>query len=148
MNIGEAFQEHILNELVGHVDHLLMVLRHNDRTEDLEAVTRKFYEVAHAKNHTNLNKMSFPVCRALVEIQANNEEVDQLLKEIDAGWKVEDGVYISRRFGFSSFDLVMEFDHHPDVQFGYGYCVVKYTTHDSGGLTIKDFQCAKRIDEL
>ena len=38
--------------------------------------------------------------------------------------------------------------HHPDIAFGWGYCAVSFTTHDSGGLTINDFICAQKLDRM
>ena len=38
--------------------------------------------------------------------------------------------------------------HHPDIAFGWGYCSVSFTTHDSGGLTINDFICAQKLDKM
>ena len=53
----EAFQEHILSELTQGVNELLMVLRHNNRSGDVDSVQRKFYEIAHAKNHSGLDRL-------------------------------------------------------------------------------------------
>lgn len=38
-------------------------------------------------------------------------------------------------------------NHHPDVAFGWGYLRITLTTHDAGGLTDKDRELARRIDE-
>ncbi len=37
-------------------------------------------------------------------------------------------------------------DHHPDLEVGYDYCRVRYTTHSIGGLSENDFICAAKID--
>jgi 4a-hydroxytetrahydrobiopterin dehydratase len=37
-------------------------------------------------------------------------------------------------------------DHHPDLEVGYNRCKVRYTTHDAGGLSERDLQCAARIE--
>lgn len=39
-------------------------------------------------------------------------------------------------------------NHHPDIQLGWGYCRVSFTTHDVDGLTELDFDCARRFDAL
>jgi 4a-hydroxytetrahydrobiopterin dehydratase len=39
-------------------------------------------------------------------------------------------------------------DHHPDLEVGYNYCNVRFSTHDAGGLTEKDFICAAKADAL
>ncbi len=38
--------------------------------------------------------------------------------------------------------------HHADIRFGWGYCEVRFTTHDAGGLTDADFDNAARFDQL
>jgi pterin-4a-carbinolamine dehydratase len=37
-------------------------------------------------------------------------------------------------------------DHHPDLEVGYGYCRVAFTTHAIKGLSENDFICAAKID--
>lgn len=39
-------------------------------------------------------------------------------------------------------------DHHPDLWVGYKQCVVRWSTHDVGGISKTDFECAARIDAL
>jgi 4a-hydroxytetrahydrobiopterin dehydratase len=39
-------------------------------------------------------------------------------------------------------------DHHPDLEVGYDYCRVKFTTHSIGGLSENDFICAAKLDRL
>ncbi len=38
--------------------------------------------------------------------------------------------------------------HHPDIELSYNTVRVKLTTHDASGLTKKDFELAKKIDNL
>lgn len=38
-------------------------------------------------------------------------------------------------------------NHHPDIEFGWGYVRIKLTTHDAGGVTAKDHQLAGMIEE-
>jgi 4a-hydroxytetrahydrobiopterin dehydratase len=44
--------------------------------------------------------------------------------------------------------IAIEIDHHPDVCFGYRSLLVRTITHDEGGITSKDFDCADRILKL
>ena len=37
-------------------------------------------------------------------------------------------------------------NHHPDIEFGWGYVRIKLTTHDKGGVTAKDHKLAAMID--
>jgi 4a-hydroxytetrahydrobiopterin dehydratase len=39
-------------------------------------------------------------------------------------------------------------DHHPDLEVGYNRCVVRYSTHDVGGLSLNDFICAAKVLDL
>ncbi len=38
-------------------------------------------------------------------------------------------------------------NHHPDIEFGWGYVRIKLTTHDAGGVTAKDHKLAGMIDD-
>jgi len=78
------------------------------------------------------------------------------------GWTLQgDGaeLAIARRYEFASYPEVMAFanavawiaqgrDHHPDMQLGYRFCTVAWRTHDAGGITRIDFECAARVDAL
>ncbi len=39
-------------------------------------------------------------------------------------------------------------DHHPALTVHYNRCVVRYNTHDVSGLSVRDFDCAARLDAL
>ena len=87
-------------------------------------------------------------------------EAKRLLAELDPAWSiVEDGKAIKRAFRFDDFYRTMAFanavawianaeDHHPDLELGYNYCRVRYSTHSVGGLSPNDFICAAKIDAL
>ncbi|MDO5643107.1 MAG: 4a-hydroxytetrahydrobiopterin dehydratase [Paracoccus sp. (in: a-proteobacteria)] len=76
------------------------------------------------------------------------------------GWVLNDpATTIEKRFEFKGFAKAVEManlaawlgnrhGHHPDIRFGWGYCVVSFTTHAAGGLTENDFICAARLDAL
>ena len=86
-------------------------------------------------------------------------EVGELVGVL-AGWSLsDDGKTLSKDFGFKNFHRTMAFvnalawiahreDHHPDMEVGYGHCLVRYTTHDVGGLSRNDFICAAKADAL
>ena len=75
-------------------------------------------------------------------------------------WKlVENDHAISKTFNFDNYYKTMAFvnalafiahreDHHPDLGVHYNRCVVRLNTHDVGGLSATDFDCAARIDAL
>jgi 4a-hydroxytetrahydrobiopterin dehydratase len=87
------------------------------------------------------------------------EEIKKLMPEI-TGWIVgTDGTYIVRNYKFEDFYRTMAFvnavawianqeGHHPDLEVGYNYCHVKFTTHAVEGLTKNDFICAAKINKL
>jgi 4a-hydroxytetrahydrobiopterin dehydratase len=82
----------------------------------------------------------------------------QLLAQISPAWALnEDARGLRREFRFRDFYRTMSFvnalahianieDHHPDLQVGYNYCRVTYTTHAIGGLSENDFVCAAKVD--
>ena len=39
-------------------------------------------------------------------------------------------------------------DHHPDMSVHYNRAVVRFSTHDAGGLTLNDFICAAKAEAL
>jgi len=74
------------------------------------------------------------------------------------GWQYKDAG-IERRFHFRNFYESMAFanaiawiaareDHHPDLQLGYGYVLVRFQTHAVGGVTQNDILCARAVDAL
>lgn len=87
------------------------------------------------------------------------EEIKAFLAEIP-GWEVSaEGTLISRRFEFKGFYKTMAFvnaiawianqeNHHPDMEVGYNYCLVKFTTHAISGLSKNDFICAAKVEAL
>ena len=45
-------------------------------------------------------------------------------------------------------EVAEEEGHHPEIRIVYNRVMLALTTHDAGGLTSKDFQMARRINEL
>lgn len=39
-------------------------------------------------------------------------------------------------------------DHHPDLGVHYDRCIVRFSTHDVGGLSENDFICAAKAERL
>jgi 4a-hydroxytetrahydrobiopterin dehydratase len=82
----------------------------------------------------------------------------QLLAQVSSDWMLTDNARaIRREFRFRDFYRTMSFvnaiahlanieDHHPDLEVGYNYCRVTYTTHAVGGLSENDFVCAAKVD--
>ena len=78
------------------------------------------------------------------------------------GWRLNgDGtaVAIEKTYLFTDFHQTMAFvnavafvahaqNHHPDLRVGYDQCTVAWRTHDIGGISRADLDCAARIDAL
>ncbi|MFN3277972.1 4a-hydroxytetrahydrobiopterin dehydratase [Paracoccus hibiscisoli] len=89
-------------------------------------------------------------------------DTDDIARALEGltGWSLtQEGRAITRRFDFKGFARAVEManlaawlgnrhDHHPDIAFGWGYCAVTFTTHDAGGLTRADIDCAARLNAL
>lgn len=39
-------------------------------------------------------------------------------------------------------------DHHPELSVSFNRCVVRFNTHDVGGISGTDFKCAGAVDAL
>ena len=93
------------------------------------------------------------------EHQLEEARIRELLPEV-AGWALaEDGHALTRTFQFPDYYRTIAFvnalawmanreDHHPDLGVHYDRCVVRYSTHDVGGLSENDFICAARTNAL
>ena len=90
----------------------------------------------------------------------NQEQIYKLLPQLDRNWHLsEDRKEIQRAFTFSNFYETMAFvnavafmahqeNHHPDLELGYNYCKIRYSTHALAGLSMNDFICAAKVDLL
>jgi 4a-hydroxytetrahydrobiopterin dehydratase len=88
------------------------------------------------------------------------EEAAALLGQLEGDWKIAaDSKSIRRAYKFRDFYRTMSFvnavahvanveDHHPDLEVGYDYCHITFSTHSIGGLSQNDFICAAKIDRL
>ena len=73
------------------------------------------------------------------------------------GWR-STGEAIVKTFRFSSYPATIAFvnavaaiaqreDHHPDLSVHYDHCVVTWSTHSAGGVTLNDMGCAAPVDD-
>ena len=93
------------------------------------------------------------------EHKLTQARIAELIVQV-AGWSlVEEGRAISKTFKFDNYYQTMAFvnalayvahgqDHHPDLGVHYDRAVVRYSTHDVGGLSENDFICAAKADAL
>ena len=72
-------------------------------------------------------------------------------------WKVE-GDHLEKSYGFRAYGAALAFvvhvglvaekkDHHPDLHISWGRVVVRWTTHDAGGVTSRDLELAELTDQ-
>ena len=83
--------------------------------------------------------------------------VQERLKELP-GWSLADKEIV-REFSFADFVGALRFvnavgeraeaaGHHPDIDIRYHKVKLALTSHDSGGLTERDFHLAKVVDAI
>jgi 4a-hydroxytetrahydrobiopterin dehydratase len=74
------------------------------------------------------------------------------------GWYLEDG-WIRRKYKTSGWKATLMVVstvghvaeaawHHPDLTVSYAFVIVKLMTHDAKGVTDKDFELARRIEDV
>lgn len=97
-------------------------------------------------------------CEAQHGLHSLSEQTrTELLAHLD-GWTVE-GIELVKTFRFDDYYRTMAFvnalafiahqqDHHPDLSVHYNRTVVRFSTHDAGGLTLNDFICAAKTEAL
>jgi len=87
----------------------------------------------------------------------SEDEIQDMLTQID-GWRYAEG-FIARSFDFKNYYETTAFvnavawiahqeDHHPDIEFEYKQCRVKFKTHAIDGLSENDFIMAAKINRL
>jgi 4a-hydroxytetrahydrobiopterin dehydratase len=94
-----------------------------------------------------------------VEHKLGEARLSELLPQVP-GWELADaGLALTRTFQFDNYYKTMAFvnalawiahqeDHHPDLGVHYNRAVVRYSTHDVGGLSENDFICAAKASAL
>ena len=82
------------------------------------------------------------------------DDVNRRLQSLP-DWELSPAGEIRRTFNFKNYYETIAFvnaiawiankaDHHPDLEVGYNKCVVRYSTHDVGGLSDADFISAAK----
>jgi 4a-hydroxytetrahydrobiopterin dehydratase len=88
----------------------------------------------------------------------SDEEVQSRLSELDSDWE-KYGNSIRREFKFDDFSgsvdflnrltpVANEMNHHPDVFISWNKVRISLISHSEHGITEKDFELAKKLDEL
>lgn len=88
----------------------------------------------------------------------DDSAITHYLQQLDPKWEyAKQGATISHTFTFKNYYQTMAFvnviaqiahqqDHHPDLLVSYNRCSITYSTHSVGGLSLKDFICADKIN--
>jgi 4a-hydroxytetrahydrobiopterin dehydratase len=89
-------------------------------------------------------------------------EIHKYQKKVD-GWSIrkneKEKYFLEKNFSFKNFIDSQNFinkvgetseneNHHPDISFGWGYAIIKITTHAIEGLSENDFILAAKIDQI
>ena len=93
------------------------------------------------------------------EARLAEASVRELLAQVPEWELAESGHALVRTFSFPDYHRTLSFvnalahvanreDHHPDLSVHYDRCVVRFSTHDVGGLSENDFICAAKADAL
>lgn len=89
----------------------------------------------------------------------SHDNIKKFLQQI-SNWELDDNnKVISKKYNFKNFYQTMNFvnavawiankeNHHPDLEIGYNYCIVQFTTHAIKGLSENDFICAAKVENL
>jgi 4a-hydroxytetrahydrobiopterin dehydratase len=95
-------------------------------------------------------------CRPGAPLLSSHELRERLLAL--PGW-THSGDAIEKTFRFADYKRTIAFvnavaavaqreDHHPDLAVHYDRCVVAWSTHDAGGVTLNDCICAAKVEAL
>lgn len=99
------------------------------------------------------------IARQGAEHRLGEARIRELLPQLP-GWELaEDSHALVKTFRFDDYYRTLSFvnalahvanreNHHPDLGVHYDRVVVRYSTHDVGGLSENDFICAAKADAL
>ena len=104
----------------------------------------------------NLEKNKCKPCNAETP-RLDNIQIKENLMKVDSWLINNQQEMIFKKFKFKNFKNTIEFvnkvgtiaeneKHHPDISFGWGYCLIMIHTHAIKGLSINDFIIAAKID--
>ncbi len=99
------------------------------------------------------------VPRSGKEHRLSQARIRELMPQLP-GWQLAENEHaLCKTFTFDNYHQTMAFvnalafiahreDHHPDLGVHYDRCVVRFSTHDVGGLSENDFICAAKAEAL
>lgn len=88
----------------------------------------------------------------------NEQQVKSEIIKLDSSWELK-ADFLTREFVFKNFVQAFSFmsavaliaekqGHHPNWKNVYNKVHIELTTHDAGGITMKDFNLALAIDQV
>ena len=88
----------------------------------------------------------------------DEDRINQLRKQIK-NWKICENHHLSKKFKFADFNSALDFinkiakicdveNHHPNIEFSWGYAIITIYTHAIDGLSENDFILASKIDKI
>ena len=89
----------------------------------------------------------------------SENQITPLMSEIPRWQYHPERTLISREYVFSNYADALTFtlktgqmaqaqNHHPNIHLFYNKCLVEYTTHRPAGITMNDFICAEKVDQI
>ncbi len=87
------------------------------------------------------------------------EDLNKYIASVLAWEAIKEETEIEKSYKFKNFaealafvnkvgEIAEEENHHPDIEFGWGYCKIRLSTHSIGGLHENDFIVAAKIDGI
>ena len=108
-----------------------------------------------------MNNLAQKKCLTCSETtQAFDQETSKKHLQHLKNWKMsDDAKWISKEFKFKNFLTTLKFvnqiseiaeqeNHHPNIDFTWGYCKISIQTHKVNGLCENDFILAAKIDQI
>jgi len=97
----------------------------------------------------------------MIKMTLQHMHLEEILDNLSTlkGWDEFNQDYIKKTFIFPDFSEALKFvneiskvaeaqNHHPKIILSYGKVIIKLSTHEAEGITYKDFELAKIIDEI
>lgn len=86
-------------------------------------------------------------------------EIANRIETLGNGWALNERGHLYKEFSFHNFleplafanqiaPIAEDMQHHPDLIIRWGSMAIEIWTHDVDGITSKDFELAKKIEEL
>jgi len=124
----------------------------------MNIVKKRFCQTIRSNIAVNLSNKKCIPCKGGVEPMAN-DELHEYLRNLNDWELVPGNKEIKKAFKFKNFSKALYFvnevgriaeseNHHPDIEFGWGYCCIRLSTHSIGGLHENDFIVAAKIDGI